>query len=304
MITTRYYCFSIFLALLLAFAGGAGAGQVVTQDIRDQAKKLILEEKTLGTVSAKNTLAVLYFRNRSGLEDLDPLRKGLALMLITDLSTVKDLQVVERVRLQALVEELGLGSSGIVEQGTAPRVGKLLGARWLVGGDINGGERKLRVQSDILEVPADRVLGRPAAEGQMEELFRVEKDLLIEILALVKIEVTPDEKARLMKPCSTRWNALLYLFKGVDASDRGEYQNAAELYEKALREDPQICLAGDALTELHALGLSPAKKKSGALLRSLREGTSLTNQLTPKEELRNEITPKDLQRKEYGTTVP
>jgi TolB-like protein len=304
MIPTRYTCVSIALALLLAFAGGAGAGQVVTQDIRDQAKKLILEEKTLGAVTAKNTLAVLYFRNRSGLEDLDPLRKGLALMLITDLSTVQDLQVVERVRLQALVEELGLGSSGIVEQGTAPRVGKLLGARWLVGGDINGGQQNLRVQSDILEVPADRVLGRPASEGQMEELFRVEKDLLFEILKLVKIDVTPNERARLMKPCSSRWSALLYLFKGVDASDRGEYQNAAELYEKSLREDPQICLAGDALTELHDLGLSPAKKKSGELLRSLREGTSLTNQLTPKEELRKEITPKDFQRKESGTTFP
>jgi TolB-like protein len=225
-------------------------------------------------------------------------------MLITDLSTVKDLQVVERVRLQALVEELGLGTSGIVEPGTAPRVGKLLGARWLVEGDINGGQQKLGVQSDILEVPVERVLGRPASEGQLEELFRMEKDLLFEILKLVKIDVTPDERTRLMKPCSTRWSALLYLFKGVDASDRGEYQDAAELYEKALREDPQICLAGDALTELNALGLSPAKKKSGELLRSLREGTSLTNQLTPKEELRKEITPKDLQRKEYGTSVP
>jgi TolB-like protein len=300
MIPARFFSVSIFLALLLTLAGAAGAGQVVTQDIRDQAKKLILAEKALGTVTAKNTLAVLYFRNRSGLEDLDPLRKGLALMLTTDLSTVQDLQVVERVRLQALVEELGLGSSGIVEQGTAPRVGKLLGARWLVGGDINGGQQNLRVQSDILEVPADRVLGRPVSEGQLEELFRVEKDLLFEILKLVKIDVTPDEKARLMKPCSTRWSALLYLFKGVDASDRGEYQTAAELYEKALREDPQICLAGDALTELHTLGLSPAKKKSVELLRSLRNGTSLTNELTPKEELRNEITPKDLLRKDFN----
>ena len=149
------YCFSIVLALLLASAGTADAGQVVTQDIRDQARKLLQDEKTLSAVTAKNTLAVLYFRNRSGLEELDPVRKGLALMLITDLSMVKDLQVVERVRLQALAEELGLGSSGIVEPDTGPRVGRLLGARWLVGGDIHGALQKLNVQSDILEVPAD-----------------------------------------------------------------------------------------------------------------------------------------------------
>jgi TolB-like protein len=298
------YCFSIVLALLLACAGTADAGQVVTQDIRDQARKLIRDEKALSAVTAKNTLAVLYFRNRSGLEELDPVRKGLALMLITDLSTVKDLQVVERVRLQALAEELGLGSSGIVEPDTAPRVGKLLGARWLVGGDINGAQQKLTVQSDVLEVPVDHVLGRPLSEGNVEELFRMEKDLLFEILKLVKIEVTSEEKARLMKPCSSKWSALLYLFRGVDASDRGEYRDAAELYEKALREDPRICLAGDALTELRSLGLISTKKKSGDLLRSLRNGTSLTNELAPKEELRKEITPNDLRHKDFGTTGP
>jgi len=297
------YCCTIILALLLASAGTADAGQVVTQDIRDQARKLLQDEKTLSAVTAKNTLAVLYFRNRSGLEELDPVRKGLALMLITDLSTVKDLQVVERVRLQALAEELGLGSSGIVEPDTGPRVGRLLGARWLVGGDIHGALQKLNVQSDILEVPADHVLGRPVSEGQLEELFRVEKDLLFEILKLVKIDVTPDEKSRLMKPCSSSWSALIYLFKGADASDRGEYQAAAELYEKSLREDPRICLAGDALAELRSLGLASVKTKSGDLLKSLRHGTSLTNELGQKEELRHEIKPDDLQRKDYyGTT--
>lgn len=287
MIPTRYNCVSILLALLLAFAGEASANQVVTPHTRDQARKLVREEASLQTVSARNTLAVLYFRNISGQEELAPLQKGLALMLITDLSTVKDLQVVERIRLQALTEELGLGVSGIVEPGTSPRVGKLLGARWLVGGDINGAQQKLAVQSEILEVPADQVLGRPSHEGLLEEFFRLEKDLLFDILQLVKIEVTPEQKTRLMRPCSTKWSALLSLFKGVDAGDRGEYQAAAELYENALREDPQICLAGDALTELRTLGLISAKKKSGELLRSLRDGTSMTNQLTPKDELKN-----------------
>jgi curli biogenesis system outer membrane secretion channel CsgG len=61
-------------------------------------------------------------------------------MLITDLSEVKGLQIVERIKLQALVEEMGLGASGLVEANTAPRVGKLLGAQWLIGGDILDGK--------------------------------------------------------------------------------------------------------------------------------------------------------------------
>lgn len=287
MIPPRFWFVSIGMSLLLSFAGVAFAGQVVTDDVREQAQKAIREEKSLGAVTGKNTLAVLYFRNRSGTEELDPLRKGFAVMLITDLATVKNLQVVERIKLQALTEELGLGASGIVEPDSAPRVGRLLGAHWLVGGDISGALAEISVRSDLMEVPAEKVVGNPASLGPMEELLRMEKDMLFEILKIVRIDVTPEQRQRLMRPCSTKWSALISLFKGVDAGDRGEYQAAADLYENALREDPQICLAGDALTELRNLGLVSAKKKSGALLRSLRDGTSMTNQLTPKDELRD-----------------
>ena len=61
-------------------------------------------------------------------------------MLITDLSKIKGIKVLERVKMQALVEELGLGISGLVEAKTFPRVGRLLGAQHLVGGDIVKGK--------------------------------------------------------------------------------------------------------------------------------------------------------------------
>ena len=94
-------------------------------------------------------------------------------MLITDLSTIKTLQIVERVKLQALVEELGLGTSGLVQPGTEPRLGKMLGARWLVGGDIAGKQQtQIKVDADLLEVATSTVTGRPSAEGMLAELFR------------------------------------------------------------------------------------------------------------------------------------
>ncbi|MGH7963812.1 MAG: CsgG/HfaB family protein, partial [Candidatus Binatia bacterium] len=73
------------------------------------------------------TLAVTYYRNL-GAPELSFLQKGLTALLINDLSQVRDLRVVERDRLQALLEELQLGSTGLVNQDTAPKVGRLLGA--------------------------------------------------------------------------------------------------------------------------------------------------------------------------------
>jgi TolB-like protein len=287
-----FYVGTIFI-LCLFITPSSWAGQVVTQDVRGWAKKVLEEEKTLQALEGKNTVAVLYFQNKTNQSDLDPLQKGLTLMLITDLSKVGGLQVIERVRLQALIEEMGLGTTGLVAPGAAPRVGKLLGAQWIVGGEIlKGPADQLNLQSNPLEVPTQKILGQLMTGGQLEELFRMEKDLLFDIVKLLKIDIKPIEN-ELRKPCSTNLSALMALFRAIDASDQKNYESAAEFYEKALKEDPAICIAKEALKELERLKLVPTAKRSPSLLRSLREGTSLTDQLTPTPETKREIRPPD-----------
>jgi len=267
-------------------------GQVVTEDARLWARKALQEEKAIESVKGKNTLAILYFQNKTGRPDLDVVQKGLTLMLITDLSTLEGLQIVERTRLQALTEEMGLGTSGLVEPGTAPRVGKMLGAEWLMGGDIMSGvPAELRIQSDLLDVLSSASLGQQAAEGELSDLFRMEKDLLFDIIKLLKIKLTPEQQAALKKPCSTSNKALMSFFKGIDASDKGDYEGAAEQYEKALKSDPGICEAAPALKELQVLGLVSVKGKTGELLRTLKDRTSLTDQLSTEDTEKRESGP-------------
>jgi len=287
-----FYVGTIFI-LCLFITSSSWAGQVVTQDIRGWAKKVLEEEKTLQALEGKNTVAVLYFQNKTNQSDLDPLQKGLTLMLITDLSKVGGLQVIERVRLQALIEEMGLGTTGLVAPEAAPRVGRLLGAQWIVGGEIlKGPADQLNLQSNPLEVPTQKILGQLMTGGQLEELFRMEKDLLFEIVKLLKIDIKPIEN-ELRKPCSTNLKGLMALFRAIDASDQKNYELAAEFYEKALKEDPAICIAKEALKELERLKLVPTAKRSPSLLRSLREGTSLNDQLTPTPETKREVRPPD-----------
>jgi len=269
-----FYVGTIFI-LCLFITSSSWAGQVVTQDIRGWAKKVVEEEKTLQALEGKNTVAVLYFKNKTNQSDLDPLQKGITLMLITDLSKVGGLQVIERVRLQALIQEMGLGTTGLVAPGAAPRVGKLLGAQWIVGGEIlKGPADQLNLQSNPLEVPTQKILGQLMTGGPLEEVFRMEKDLLFEIVKLLKIDIKPIED-KLRKPCSTNLKGLMALFRAIDASDQKDYERAAEFYEKAMKEDPGICVARDALKELELLKL--AVRRSRALLRSLQEETSITD---------------------------
>ncbi len=264
----------------------ADAGQLVSTADREWAKKVVAEEKSLSAPAGKNTVAVLYFRNGTGDPSLDPMRKGIPLLLVTDLSGVSGLSVVERTRLQALNEETGLGASGLVDEGTAPRVGKLLGARWLVGGEI-GREKPTRIDlaSNVADVPAGTATGKTSAGGEIERLFEVEKDLLFGVLKLLDVTVSPEEEQRLRKPCSKSTTALSALFLGLDAGDRGELDKAEGYYRKALLVDPGVCIASDALKEIETARSSGAGKRSRQLLKTLRDGTSLTDSLTTKEPL-------------------
>ncbi len=284
--------------ILLVLAASSWAGQVVKKEDKLAAQGMIHNEKTLKPPPQKNTLAVLYFKNKTGRPELDPLQKGIALMLITDLAKIESLQVVERIQMQALVEELGLGTSGLVDPATAPRIGKLLQARWLVGGDILTSQREnLRLQSSLTDVGTQNVLASPFSEGKISDLIQLEKTILFDVIQTLKIEPTAKEAENLKIPCSTNLQALLALFKGVDESDQGHYAQAAEYYEKALKEDANVCIAKQAIEELQIRGLTGGKKKTPDLLRSLQDRTSVTNQLSPKDTTKRE-------RKPASTTAP
>ncbi|MHB8939971.1 MAG: CsgG/HfaB family protein, partial [Desulfobacteria bacterium] len=274
------------LALLSAFiVPRSEAGQLVSPADREWAKKAVAGEKSLSAPAGKNTVAVLYFNNITGDPSLDPMRKGIPLLLVTDLSGVPGLSVIERTRLQALTEETSLGASGLVEAGTAPRVGKLLGARWLVGGEI-GREKPTRIDltSNVADVPAGTTTGKTSAGGDIERLFEVEKNLLFGVLKLIDVKVTPEEEQRLRKPCSKSVTALSALFLGVDAGDRGDLDKAEGYYKKALQVDPGVCIASDALKEIESVRAA-AGKRSRQFLKTLRDGTTLNDSLTTKEPL-------------------
>jgi TolB-like protein len=79
-------------------------------------------------VNAK-TIAISYFDNSSGDAKYNALSKGIADMLITDLSKIKGVTIVEREKLEKLIQEIKLGQSKYFDPSTAQKLGKGLGAQ-------------------------------------------------------------------------------------------------------------------------------------------------------------------------------
>src|SRR5579863_3490099 len=73
---------------------------------------------------ATTTVAIAYFDNHTGNPELEPLSKGLADMLITDLSNVASVQIVERAKLNQVLKELELSKTRFVDRRSAQKLGR------------------------------------------------------------------------------------------------------------------------------------------------------------------------------------
>ena len=154
------------ICLLLHTSGWSK--QVVTESEKNWAQTTISQEKSLKTEVIPNSLAVLYFDNQTGWDKLNVLQKGLTLMLITDLAKIPQFQLVERVRLQALLDEMKFEHAEIFSKANRARLGNLLRAEHIVGGNIlKDAIDQFRFDSKLVKITSDSTIAEPQAAGQL-----------------------------------------------------------------------------------------------------------------------------------------
>jgi TolB-like protein len=202
---------------------------------------------------AKPTIAILTFDYGGKNAALEPLREGLAQMLIADVSNLSNVQVVERARLKALLEEQKLGRSGKLDAATAARVGKLLGARFLVLGSYFDIAESMRVDARVVEVETGKIVRAVGANGASGDFLGIEQELagkLGDVLAAALPEVakaTPPVRSKAAKVKST---TVATYGRALLALDAGKKNDAKNLLAMVVEEAPDFRLAK---AELNAL---------------------------------------------------
>ena len=175
--------------------------------------------------------------------DWAPLAKGIPHILMTELSTNPDIRIVERDRLQAVLDELKLPPTALVDPSTAARVGKMVGARYMVYGNITiDPNKKLRLNvhgfkvettvheySQSLTGKADDVLELVAQLGQ-----KLSKDF----------DPTPFDPPAARnssnegRPTKEGLRLAMLLGNAVDLRDRKDVEGAKVLVRQALALAP------------------------------------------------------------------
>ena len=163
--------------------------------------------------------------------------------------------MVERDRLQAVMDELQLGASGAVDKSTAPQVGKLLGAgRVATGSYIDPKKQQLKIDAIVADTATARAIGTQKESGKISELYELEKSLAFAILADLGYprQRLQDEGAlgAIETPQTTSLPALTSFSKGLDAKDRQDYATARTEFDQSLKDDPNFELAKKELLAL------------------------------------------------------
>ena len=197
---------------------------------------------------AKPTVAVLYF-DYSGKDDqMGLLRTGLAQMMISDLSSLDAIQLVERDRLEEILAELKLGQSGKIDAASAAKAGKLLGARYMVLGgyfDIKGA---LRVDARVVEVETGKVVQSVGASGGADDFLALEQKLVADVGAVLGKQLAiPPAKApappRVKPPAKLARHTALIYSRALHEIDTGNKPKAKQTLEQVMKEASDFQLA-------------------------------------------------------------
>lgn len=207
-------------------------------EVEAAAKRAVANEASLSsTPGPVTTIAVPPFRCECSAELL-PLERGLAELMITDLSRSARLTIVERDRMQAIADEIQLSQSDRVDGATAVRAGKLIQAGRLVAGDVFAQGNTLRMGSRVVVVQ-DGTIGQPQqVENDLGSLFAMQKQLVFRIFEQLNVTLTPAERQLVERRPTTNLSAFLAYSRGLQAADDGRFQDAARFFESARSLDP------------------------------------------------------------------
>lgn len=236
-------------------------------------------------VAQANTpvVAVLYFDNNSfgkDRADYDGLGKGIADLLITDMAANPSMRVVERDRIQSILQEQDLVRSKSIDPQTAVRLGKLLGAAYLVtGGFMSDGKGTLLVTSRVINVETGAITNPLKLESKGgDDVLGLIGQLSSKLNSDLKLPPLPRQTGdagsskpsgeAMAKPAgreagsrsesakSTKLDvktALLYS-KALDEQDSGNPKKAAELYRAVLQRFPDFGPAQQNLAKVQKSG--------------------------------------------------
>ena len=128
------------------------------------------------SLNAQVTVVIADFENNSGGFNLDYWEKAIPDFLTSELSKSDRIVIVERNKLDKVLEEQALGLTGVLDSSNVKQVGKLLNAQFIIQGTINQTNGKTRIDANIIKVKTGEVKNEKVIapdENHLEEMIQL-----------------------------------------------------------------------------------------------------------------------------------
>jgi tetratricopeptide (TPR) repeat protein len=214
------------------------------KEIALDAKAAVAQESTLGAQGGSpTTVAVMPLRFSGRDTTLQPLERGFADLLITDLARSPQLTLVERSRMQALLDEISLGERGVTDASTSARAGRLLRAGRVVQGALlqvpaTNGDLVLRADAAVVDVPTSRIQGTAQGAEVLDQVFALEKKLVLDLFQQLGVTLTVAQRNEIEQRPTRSLAAFLSYSRGLASEDAGRFDDANRYFNEAVRLDP------------------------------------------------------------------
>jgi tetratricopeptide (TPR) repeat protein len=199
----------------------------------------------------KTRLAIIGFDNITKNEEQEWIGYGCAESLTSKLSSIKSIALVERNQIQKVMKEHVLGLSGAIDEETAVKLGKLLGANVVCIGSYQYFQGVLQFDVRFVNTETGQVTDAYQTRDNFEKLFQIYDNIALHFIGEYKVEATPTElnnveinKTEVIEAHKyiTMANQILYGQKEAvgwsnTKLDQTKYREALDLYKKAFSAD-------------------------------------------------------------------
>lgn len=151
-------------------------------------------------VGETRTVGVVNFTNHTGKTGLQYLSTALPESITATLSQVKNINVVERGQLTAVVKEIELGQTGLFDERSVKKTGKILQADVLFLGSFTGNPVEVILSLKAVDVKTGKVLDGKVVKAPLANLFDSANQAALSMTAMItgadtgvlSVSTTPD----------------------------------------------------------------------------------------------------------------
>ncbi len=205
------------------------------------------KKKAILLPSDKPSLAIMYLENNTGDDSLDHLRKGLARLLISDISQSRHLRILSADMLFDLLKNQGIEDSKSFAAEDIKRVAGQGGYQNILVGSFHRAGDIFRINVELRDSGSWELLGTETEEFQGEnEQFAAVDRLTKKIKARLKLssrEMAEDIDRNVGDIITSSPEALKLYLEGARHHSNMDYALAAGFLEKAVKADPDFASA-------------------------------------------------------------